>query len=211
MSPLTNPATNPAFRGKLLSILNLHLAGVALLIILNLFLATRLFLAWRAAGADREDQIAAAQLTYAQLQAQTARLSGLPQKVDRARNGAATFYDERLPGNYSAIAGALGELYVQDGVHLARASYAQSPAVLDLAEVRIDANVTGEYNNIARFINGIERDKTFFVIDSLTLTGQQGGTVNLRLRMTTYLHGADAMAPATLEEISTRPSIEGVR
>ncbi|HEY0795038.1 MAG TPA: hypothetical protein VGD64_04585 [Acidisarcina sp.] len=202
---------NPAFRGRFLSLLNLHLAGVALLIILNLFLATRLFLAWRASGADREEQIASAQLTYAQLQAQTSRLSGLPQKVDRARNGAAAFYDERMPAHYSSIAAALGDLYVHDGVHLARASYAQSPAILGLAEVRIDANVTGEYPNIARFINGIERDKTFFVIDSLTLTGQQGGNVNLRLRMTTYLHGADAMAPATLEEVNARPSIEGVR
>jgi hypothetical protein len=38
----------------------------------------------------------------------------------------------------------------------------------------------------------------FFVINGLTLTGQQGGLVNLRLKVTTYLHGADAQhLPAT--------------
>ena len=31
----------------------------------------------------------------------------------------------------------------------------------------------------------------FFVIDGLTLTGQQGGLVNLRLKVTTYLRGSD--------------------
>ena len=42
------------------------------------------------------------------------------------------------------------------------------------------------------FINGLERDKTFFLISAVTLTGQQGGLVNLRLRLITYLHAEDA-------------------
>jgi type IV pilus assembly protein PilO len=36
-------------------------------------------------------------------------------------------------------------------------------------------------------INGMERDKMFFLITGVTLTGQQSGTVGLRLRLTTYL------------------------
>jgi hypothetical protein len=41
------------------------------------------------------------------------------------------------------------------------------------------------------YINGLERSKTFFIINGLTLTGSQGGLVNLRLILTTYLHAAD--------------------
>src|SRR6202012_5979264 len=44
---------------SLISLLNLHFAGVALLLILNLVLAVRLFLAWstlRSAGADQMSQ-----------------------------------------------------------------------------------------------------------------------------------------------------------
>jgi hypothetical protein len=37
------------------------------------------------------------------------------------------------------------------------------------------------------FVNALERDKMFFLINGVTLTGQQSGTVGLRLRMTTYL------------------------
>jgi len=38
-----------------------------------------------------------------------------------------------------------------------------------------------------QFINGLERDKMFFLIRGVTLTGQQSGTVGLRLGLTTYL------------------------
>ncbi|HEY0758546.1 MAG TPA: hypothetical protein VGD59_04735 [Acidisarcina sp.] len=197
------------FSGKTLSMLNLHIAGLAVLLILDCFLGVRLLIAWHAAGADREEQIAQAQISAAQLQAQTQRLSGLPARVDRARNGAAEFYSERMPANYSSIAGNLGELYARDGVRLTRASYTQTPAILDLAEIRIDANVSGEYTNVMRFINAVERDKTFFVVDALTLTGQQGGLVNLRLRLTTYLHSSDANGIPEAEV--SRPDMEGVR
>jgi hypothetical protein len=45
-----------------------------------------------------------------------------------------------------------------------------------------------------RFLNGLERDQTFFIIRSMQLTGQQGGTVNLRLQLSTWLRPADAEA-----------------
>jgi hypothetical protein len=54
----------------------------------------------------------------------------------------------------------------------------------------MDASLSGEYAPMMHFINGLERSKTFFLINGLTLTGQQGGLVNLRLRLNTYLHAA---------------------
>jgi type IV pilus assembly protein PilO len=55
----------------------------------------------------------------------------------------------------------------------------------------MDASLSGEYAPLMHFINGLERSKTFFLINGLTLTGSQGGLVNLRLRLVTYLHAAD--------------------
>ena len=46
----------------------------------------------------------------------------------------------------------------------------------------MDASLSGEYAPLMHFINGLERSKTFFLINGLTLTGQQGGLVNLRLK-----------------------------
>jgi type IV pilus assembly protein PilO len=183
---------NSLFRGKFLSLLNLHLAGVLLLGVLNIVLGVRLFLAWRASSADRQDEIAQEQVSYVQLQAQTRRLSDLPAKVDQARTAAAAFYDQRIPASYSAILTELGTMSVQSGARLTRAAYTKTPAMADLAEIRIDGNMTGEYTSIMHFINLVERDKMFFIIDGVTLTGQQGGLVNLRLRMTTYLRAANA-------------------
>ena len=40
----------------------------------------------------------------------------------------------------------------------------------------------------------------FFTINTLTFSGQQGGLVNLRLRMTTYLRSSGDLPPATGEE-----------
>jgi hypothetical protein len=61
-----------------------------------------------------------------------------------------------------------------------------------------------------RFVNSMERDQIFFVIRAMALTGQQGGLVNLRLRVSTWLRPADAAAsglPATPKP--TEPAAAG--
>ena len=174
------------------NLLNLHIAGVALLIVLNIVLVVRLGLAWRDLGSSRQEQLQQEQLQLAQLQAQTARLNGLPEKVELSRKDADKFYAQRIPANYSSILADLGALATKNNVRLTRAGYTQAPAIEGLAELRIDANLAGEYSGVMHFINGLERDKSFYLISALTLTGQQGGMVNLRLRLTTYLHAADA-------------------
>jgi hypothetical protein len=172
--------------------LNLHIAGVALLVILNLFLLVRLGLAWRDLGSGRQDQLQQAQLRLTQLQVEGKRLEGLPAKVDLSRKDADKFYADRIPANYSSILADLGGLAAKDSIRLTRAGYSQAPAIDGLVELRIDANLAGDYIGVMNFINGLERDKTFYVITALTLTGQQAGMVNLRLRLTTFLHAADA-------------------
>jgi hypothetical protein len=186
---LTDPIKLPT---GLVSQLNLHIAGVALLAFLNIFLIARLGLTWRDLGSGRQEQYQREQLQLAQLKAQTARLDGLPEKVEQSRKDADKFYAQRIPANYSSILADLGELAVKNNVRLSRGGYTQAPAIQGLTELRIDANLAGEYAGVMHFINGLERSKTFFLISGLTLTGQQGGLVNLRLRLTTYLHAADA-------------------
>jgi hypothetical protein len=66
----------------------------------------------------------------------------------------------------------------------------------------MEAGISGDYSQIMKFINSLERDPTFFVIRAMGLTGQQGGQVNLRLSVSTWLRPADAEAsglPATPE------------
>lgn len=174
-----------------LSLLNLHIAGVALLLLLNLFLAVRLFLAWSTLRTAGDDQLQQQQIAYRSLQLEMSPLKGLPQKVDVSRSEAEKFYDARFPSAYSTISATIYDLATKDSVRVANLAYTPVPAIKGLAEVRIDASLSGEYAPLMHLINGLERSKNFFLISGLTLTGQQGGLVNLRLRLITYLHAAD--------------------
>lgn len=182
-----------------LTVLNLHLAGAAALGVLVLVLAIRAALAIHAAGAVDSESYQQQQFRYAQLHAQLAQVQGLPQKVDQSRDEAAHFYETRIAPNYSTIAEQLGEAEVKNQVRLSNTRYTPSPAIAGLTEVRIDAGLSGDYTPMMHFINDLERDKNhvFFIIDGLTFTGQQGGLVNLRLRLSTYLQaGANDLPPA---------------
>ena len=118
---------------------------------------------------------------------QTAPLRGLDKRVVESRDHIKTFYAERLPSNYSSFAIPFGELQVKSGVHVTRIGYSQGKPGPDLTEIFIDANLIGDYPQIMRFVNSLERSKTFFVVRQMNLTGQQGGSVNLRLQVSTWM------------------------
>ncbi len=55
-----------------------------------------------------------------------------------------------------------------------------------LRPLEIQADFSGDYLQLVRFINALERDPLFFIIDSVELAGEQGGTVKLQLKLETY-------------------------
>jgi hypothetical protein len=178
-------------RSGVLNLLNAHIAVMGLLAVANLVLLVQLVLAWHTVRMDRPEQLAVrrTELRTAELQAKPLR--NLPQRVTDSTKGAEHFYDGRVPGADSAILAELGALKQKSNVQLGRVQTAFAPALRDVTEVRMDASVSGDYASVMKFINSVERDKMFFVINGLTLTGTQGGQVNLRLKVTTYLRGSD--------------------
>jgi len=174
---------------RFVTLLNLHIAGAVLLGGLVFFLGVKVVLAFHAAGEVNSEDYQRQQIRATQLQAQMGHLEGLPQKVDQARDDAAKFFEQRIAPNYSTIIEELGAVSVKHQVRLTRAQYTPKPATDALTELRIDANLSGDYTALMHFINDLERNKNhvFFIIDGLNFTGQQGGLVNLRLRLTTYL------------------------
>jgi type IV pilus assembly protein PilO len=178
-------------RSGTFNLLNLHIAVVAVLAIVNLVLVVQLVVAWNTLRRDGPEQLELrrTELRTAQLLAKPLR--NLPQRVGDSTRGANNFYDGRVPGADSAILAELGTLQQKSNVRLSRVQTAFAPALRDVTEVRMDASVSGDYTAVMKFINSVERDKMFFVINGLTLSGQQGGLVNLRLKVTTYLRGSD--------------------
>ncbi len=176
--------------------LHLHLAAVGLLCLLNLVLLTRVVLAWERVRAGDAEQLAQHQAAYQAMLLKTRPLRGLDKKILQARKDQSKFYAQRFPASYSAIAGELGTLATKDKVLLSRVQYAQGKPQFDLAEVRMDGSLSGDYTSVAYFINDIERDKLFFVIDAIALSGQQSGMVNLRIRVSTWMRLGVAAADA---------------
>lgn len=194
---------------NVLSVLNLHFFVLGLLVALNLFFCLRLVGAWHTLHSASPDQVQQTQSSYRTLDLEMRPLRGLPKKVEQAREQANQFYDQRLPSEYSTISSAFYELAGKNSVRVSHLSYVPAPAIPGLAEIRMDASLSGQYEPVMHFINGLERSKTFFLINDLTFTGQQGGLVNLRLRLTTYMRASDLQrtGPQPIDQAGTSTAI----
>jgi type IV pilus assembly protein PilO len=120
---------------------------------------------------------------------QTAPLDNMEAKVERARQESARFFEERLPAHSSAIAERLGVLTAAQGVHISQVRY-RTEAVEGhpgLQRVLIDAGLAGGYLQVVKFINALERDPMFFIVDGLSLAEQEGGRVRVEVTLETFL------------------------
>jgi type IV pilus assembly protein PilO len=206
-----------------LSPLNLHWAGVALLGLVNLYFLIHMGIAWRQASGQDADAVAAQRVQLKTAQIAAKPLQGLDVKLKNASSQADQFSLERLPLNYSEVATEMGVLVKRSNVHLTRVQYAQSAvdgdAAGQLTQVMMDAGLSGDYRSLVTFINSLERDKVFFLISGVSLTGQQTGQVNLRIRIVTYLRGLGSpdemaklqMVPASAKATTDEPVGGGAR
>jgi Tfp pilus assembly protein PilO len=203
------------WRERLTSPLTWHYVGFAILLVVTIVLAARLGLDWTVIDSHASDVQAGKQVELKALDLQTAPLRGLDQRVEKSRAEMRAFFQKRIPPNYSSISNRIGELEVASGVRLTRVQYTQGAPGSELTEISMDAAITGEYPAIMRFVNGLERDPIFFVIRGMNLTGQQGGLVSLRMRVSTWLRPADAAAsglpttPAASEPAESTTGKEG--
>lgn len=191
---------------RALTALNIHLAIVAILAVVVLVLAVKAVLAVHAAGAVNSASFQQQRIRSVQLRAELAHIQNLPQKVDQARKAQAQFIQDRIAPNYSTIAQQLGQLAIENQVRLAQAQYSPGLPIDGIVEVRIDAGLSGSYVPMMKFINALERDKdhVFFIIDDIAFTGQQGGLVNLRLRVSTFLQASATDLPPAQQQASVR-------
>ncbi|MGA9210298.1 MAG: GspMb/PilO family protein [Terriglobales bacterium] len=115
-------------------------------------------------------------------------LRGMDKKLDLARQQIADFYKDRFPAQYSAVSTELGKVAGETGVRVSQISYDPKPAeVPNLQQVIISTNLDGDYLQVVKFINALERDRMFFMVDSLALAQEQGGMVRLQVKLETYL------------------------
>jgi type IV pilus assembly protein PilO len=209
-----SPQNSVTMRERLASPLTWHYIGLAVMILIALGLAIRLGFDWSATNASSNDALVNKQIELKTLELQTAPLRGLDRRVVDSRKQIEDFYADRIPAHYSSIATEVGYLAVKSGVRLSRMAYTQGTTTGDLTEISLDAGINGEYQQIMQFVNGLERDKSFFIIRAMAFTGQQGGLVGLRLRVSTWMRPSDVPSglPPTPSESPAEaapPSQEG--
>ena len=119
---------------------------------------------------------------------QVAPLQNLPQKVVLANNQIIQFYKKRFPAQDSEIVARFDKLAAASGVTEEQTRYKKSEEGAGLLQpVEIDADLAGNYTALARFINALERDEMFFIINSVTLGGEAQGPVKLNVKLEAYL------------------------
>jgi type IV pilus assembly protein PilO len=130
---------------------------------------------------------------WVELQSKTRQvepLANLPDKVRSANLQITDFYKKRFPGRDSQIATEFGKLAAASGVTIEEAKYPvnmKEEEIGRLYPVEVQADLSGNYVSLAKFINALERDDMFFLISSITLAGEQKGPIKLQMKLETYL------------------------
>jgi len=125
-----------------------------------------------------------AQLTTKNRQVEPLR--GLDKKIPLATQQIDEFYKDRFATYDSEIAEAVGNLAKETGVKIQSAKYkSDDPQPVGLRRVEIETSIQGDYQPLAKFLNGLERSKVFFIINSIALA-QQNGPIQLQMKLETY-------------------------
>jgi hypothetical protein len=138
---------------------------------------------------ERAEDIAQLRGQQSMKQLQVNKVGDIDQKISSASQQIAAFYQNRVPVRDSAIPDNLVKLAKESGVQLEQVKYAPKDRVpAGLRPVEIDANLSGQYPQLARFLNSVERNQpVFFIVDSIELGGEQNSTVKLQVKLRTFV------------------------
>lgn len=88
---------------------------------------------------------------------------------------------------YSQIEADLGSIAAETGVKTTGFSFKRTDVKeRGTTEIQISATVDADYPALVRFINGLERSKNFYLLDSLRLASEVTGGIRLALDLHTY-------------------------
>jgi type IV pilus assembly protein PilO len=171
----------------------------AILIVLGLFLAADLGLAiysWQLSSSPQTPQ--------REFDEQTTKLGVLKGDIKSAQSIKDNMpltrtdcekFERGLPAastGYSSIEAEIDEIAKKSGLRIETRAQRQKEILnRGIAEVSIDATVSGDYGSVVRFVNGLQRSQRFYVVDGLALaTDAQSqaaaGPIRVALHVRTY-------------------------
>jgi type IV pilus assembly protein PilO len=97
---------------------------------------------------------------------------------------------------YSTVTSDLGAIAKSAGVQVESVGFKQKEiSGRGLTEVSIEAAVSGDYSNVVRFVNGIQRSPRVYALDTLALANQAQGqgpsnVIKVAMHLKTYFRTA---------------------
>ena len=139
--------------------------------------------------ASRKDQIARLWTELKAKNQQVEPLRGMDKKVASAQTQIKDFYGTRFPTRGSEIYEELGKVQAQTGAKIQGVKYKpdDDAGLAGLQRVVIEGELTGDYLQLVRFLNALERDRMFFMVNSIELGSEQERKVKLQIKLETYL------------------------
>ena len=118
-------------------------------------------------------------------------LQNIDKKIVLAKDQIGGFYKDRFAAKDSELTTELGKLAAENGIRIQQARYKEEePEASGIVPVEINGSFSGDYLQLVRFINTLERSKMFFTVDSVDLAGEGAGPVRLQIVLHSYLRGA---------------------
>lgn len=153
--------------------------------------ATLLFVNWRDGGVEAQAQnLRALKYQFAVMSKDVRHAQDIEKRLPEIQQQCDTFFKDQLSpssGGYSAIVADLGEIARRAGLRTSGVSYNQQPVKdREVIEVEVAATVEGDYPSLVRFINGLERSESFYLLDKLALASTTEGSIKLTLELRTY-------------------------
>jgi Tfp pilus assembly protein PilO len=114
---------------------------------------------------------------------------------EKTREALKAFYAQNVATRPSQISQEVEKLVREKGVATQGIKYdfsktTEKNAPPSVQLIKVDTTVTGDYTKIAQFVNALEQSKLLFIIDSISLSNQEGGSVTLHLSFDTFLKEA---------------------
>ena len=178
----------PAIRKRIIVI-------IAVLGVVDVAAATYLLLPSRVDLTTQRQALSNSEQEVQRLTHVVAPLRGVDGKLKQADSDIQKFYKNRLASRYSDVVEEVGRVASRENVSISGVQYkTDNTDIPELLSLQMQADFHGPYANLARFINALERDRIFFIIDTVSLAGgaagggqRSGNQVRLNIKFETYL------------------------
>jgi len=163
------------------------------LLVANIVAALILFKPWGGSADDLDRRLNSMRAQLPKQQAQVAHTRLLVQKVEKARTEGNLFMAKYMlngRSTFSAVLGELNEAAERVSLKAKESQYTVEPIEGSdtLGMITISANYEGEYANLTKFINELDRSPRFLIIERLQAAPQPiGKVVNANFRLLAFV------------------------